>query len=128
MSNPSDKYEVGYGRPPLPTRWKTGQSGNPRKKPKRPENIIEILDRLLLSPVTSLALNGETRSVPALEAIVSQLQLKEMSGNSKASRTLLRYQRLANEQSNRRQHLVLKFVSDEVHDAPSDHTSEANRD
>lgn len=127
MSGPSDEYKVGYGRPPLPTRWKKGQSGNSRKKPKRPENVTESLNRLLLSPVT-LALNGETRSVPALEAIVSQLQLKEMSGNSRATRTLLKYQRLANEQGDRRQHLVLKFMSDEVHDVPSNHTSGPNRD
>ena len=121
MSGPSDEYDVGYGRPPLRSRWKKGQSGNSRKKPKRSENVIEILDRLLLSPVV-LALNGETQRVPAIEAIVSQLQLKELSGNSKASRTLLRYQRLANEHGDRRQHLMLKFIPDETNDDPSDCT------
>ena len=128
MSGPpdADEYDVRYGRPPLRSRWKKGQSGNSRKKPKRPENVIEILDRLLLSPVL-LALNGKTRRVPALESIVSQLQLKELSGNSKASRALLRYLRSANEQGDRRQHLMLKFMSDEAPDEPTDGTSESNR-
>ncbi|WP_426610577.1 DUF5681 domain-containing protein [Bradyrhizobium sp. McL0616] len=111
MSEPSDQYEVGYGRPPLRTRWKKGQSGNPRKKPRRPENEIEILDRLLLSEV-KLTLNGETKRVAAIEAIISRLQLKELSGNSKASRTLLKYRRLANEHDDRRQPLQLRFTSD----------------
>lgn len=125
MSGPSDDYKVGYGRPPLRSRWKKGQSGNSRKKPRRPDNTIEILDRLLLSPVT-LSLNGETRHIPALEAIVSQLQLKELAGSSKASRTLLKYQRLAHQQSDQRQHLVLTFLSDDARDSASDHPSESN--
>jgi hypothetical protein len=85
VTTPPDDYKVGYGRPPLETRWGKGESGNPSKKPRRQENIVEMLDRLLLSPV-KVTLNGETKRVSSLEAIISQLQVKEMSGNASASR------------------------------------------
>ena len=31
---PSGGYEVGYGKPPLQTRLRKGQSGNPRGRPR----------------------------------------------------------------------------------------------
>jgi hypothetical protein len=105
MTAPPDDYTVGYGRPPLETRWKKGESGNPRKKPRRQENIVEILDRLLLSSV-NVALNGETKRVSALEAIISQLQVKEMSGNATSSRILLRYRAFASRHAEKEFQLI----------------------
>jgi hypothetical protein len=100
MTSPPDDDKVGYGRPPQKTRWKKGQSGNPRNKPKAAESIVDMVDRLLLSRVT-LTLNGEAQNVTALEAIVSQLQLKEMAGNARASRILLKYRAVASQQAER---------------------------
>lgn len=105
MTTPPDDYKVRYGRPPVETRWKKGESGNPRKKPRRQENIIEILDRLLLSPV-NVTLNGETKRVSALEAIISQLQVKEMSGNASATRILLRYRAFASQHAEKEFQLI----------------------
>ena len=36
MADDKDKrdYEIGYGKPPKQTRFKPGQSGNPRGRPK----------------------------------------------------------------------------------------------
>jgi hypothetical protein len=110
MTAPPDEDKVGYGHPPPKSRWKKGQSGNPHKKPRRPESIVEIIDRLLLSAVT-FTLNGETKRGTALEAIVSQLQLKEMAGSSRASRILVDYRELANQHAEKQIQLV--FVEDE---------------
>lgn len=30
----NNNYQVGYGKPPKHSRWKKGQSGNPRGRPK----------------------------------------------------------------------------------------------
>lgn len=105
MTAPPMEYKVGYGQPPLKTRCKKGESGNPRKKPHRQESIVEMVDRLLLSPV-KLTLNGETKRVSALEAIVSQLQLKEMSGNARASRILLKYRAFASQHAEKQFQLI----------------------
>jgi Family of unknown function (DUF5681) len=121
---PPDDYKVGYGRPPLETRWRKGESGNPRKKPRRQETIVEMLDRLLLSPV-NITLNGETKRVPSLEAIISQLQVKEMSGSASASRILLKYRAFASQHAEKEFQLI--FVDGQSTPAVSDVISGGDR-
>jgi hypothetical protein len=53
-------------------------------------------------------LSGETKEVPALEAIILQLMQKSMAGNGRATRVLLKYQELANRNLEKR--LELTFV------------------
>ena len=124
MTIPPDDYKVGYGRPPLETRWRKGESGNPRKKPRRQVTIVEMLDRLLLSPV-NITLNGETKRVPSLEAIISQLQVKEMSGSASASRILLKYRAFASQHAEKEFQLI--FVDGQSTPAVSDVISRGDR-
>jgi len=42
-----EKYEVGYGKPPKSSRWKKGQSGNPKGRPKGSRGLRGDLDREL---------------------------------------------------------------------------------
>jgi hypothetical protein len=46
------EFEIGYGRPPHATRFKPGQSGNPRGRPKRSKNgktlLLEALNETVL--------------------------------------------------------------------------------
>ncbi|GJD97812.1 DUF5681 domain-containing protein [Methylobacterium iners] len=41
------EYEVGYGRPPLKTRFKPGQCGNPKGRPKKPRSLPAAAEREL---------------------------------------------------------------------------------
>jgi hypothetical protein len=120
MTNPRDDYAVGYGRPPLKSRWKKGQSGNPHKKPKPSESTVRAIDRLLLSKV-KLTLNGEVRSIPALAAIISQLQQKEISGSVRASRVLLKYKEFASRHADKEMRLT--FIESEYTRAVGEITS-----
>ena len=43
----SGDYRVGYGKPPLETRFKKGQSGNPGGRPRRARNLMTQLYRAL---------------------------------------------------------------------------------
>ncbi len=104
---PDDDEKVGYRRPPRGTRWKKGQSGNPRKKPRSEESVVDLIDRLLLQEVR-LMLNGEVKNVTALEAIVSQLQLKEMDGSARASKILLKYRAFASEHAEKQFRLIFE--------------------
>jgi Family of unknown function (DUF5681) len=45
MKNPRSDYHVGYGRAPVHARFKPGQSGNPRGRPKGKRKVGEVLDR-----------------------------------------------------------------------------------
>ena len=44
MSKDSADYDIGYGKPPEDTRFKKGQSGNPRGRPKKqPKDVAAPL-------------------------------------------------------------------------------------
>jgi hypothetical protein len=90
-----DDYEVGYKRPPKRTRWKKGESGNRnRRRSRRPFRLIEVIDKLLLTPVT-VTENGLSSQMPAVGAIVLQLLRKELAGNRRALTVRLAYEALA---------------------------------
>jgi hypothetical protein len=98
MSSPPDDG-CGYGRPPKHTRWKKGQSGNSKRQYSAgPKGTVELIDRLFLKPV-EITVNGTTKKVTTLEAILLQLWRKEMSGNRPALRVRLKYEEFARQNS-----------------------------
>jgi predicted PilT family ATPase len=92
--------DEGEGAPPAKPQRKRR-----RKKAKAPESDREVLDRLLRSPVT-ITLSGETKRVPAIEAIVCQLQHQEISGDPRASRILLELRRLTRQHERKKIEIV----------------------
>jgi hypothetical protein len=106
MTPPSTEYPVGYGRPPRQTRWKKGQSGNPKRRyPARSKGTVEMIDRFFSAPV-GITVNGEERKVSTLEAIILQLWLKEIAGNQKALDVRLKYETFARANSEARVELI----------------------
>jgi hypothetical protein len=84
----SGAYEVGKGRPPLSTRWKPGQSGNPKGRPKGAKNLATIFDDAL-NETFEIQVKGKTRKVTAREAIVWKLINEALRGNIKATAVVL---------------------------------------
>jgi hypothetical protein len=86
-----------------------------------------MLDRLLMRPV-KVKINGETKSIPSIEAIMAQLLLKELSGNARAARTLMKYRQIANQALERK--VELTFVDSAYTRAVADRPMKAgdNRD
>jgi hypothetical protein len=68
-SPPRDGYAVGYGRPPIATQFKSGQSGNPHGRPKKVQDLGAVLERALNARVV-VNENGRRRSITMREAIV----------------------------------------------------------
>jgi len=62
-------YEVGYGKPPRHTRFKKGQSGNPRGRPCGSKNLSSLLSEALNEPVI-VAENGRRRKISKRQAII----------------------------------------------------------
>jgi hypothetical protein len=60
MSENKRDYAVGRGKPPVNTRFKKGQSGNPRGP--RPKNLPALLIEALDEPVTA-TIDGEQREI-----------------------------------------------------------------
>lgn len=94
-----DEYEVGFGKPPKATRFKKGQSGNPKGRPKGSRNYSTLVEEMLNAPVT-IRENGKTKTVSTLEAAFKRIMQMAVNGNIKA---LFRLLELAAEMEIRKQ-------------------------
>lgn len=83
----SDEESVGYGKPPRSTRFKKGQSGNSKGRPKNRHR--EIPYDALLGRIVTIREAGEERRVTAAEAFLLQLTQKGLAGDSAAARASL---------------------------------------
>lgn len=81
-------FEVGYGKPPAHTRFKPGQSGNPRGRPKAQRNLASEVAQALAMPVP-VTINGRRKNVSTIRALVWRLREKALSGDLKSLQMLL---------------------------------------
>jgi hypothetical protein len=86
MSNKD--YDVGYGKPPPATRFKKGQSGNPRGRAKGNRNLKtdltdELAERILIKE------DGLPRKVSKQRALVKTLAAKALKGDTRAATLVL---------------------------------------
>jgi hypothetical protein len=82
-------YEVGYGKPPRHTRFKSGQSGNPRgRPPPGAKNLSTLLTEALNEPVV-IAEDGGRRKISKRQAIIKQLVNRSAKGDWRAVKLLL---------------------------------------
>jgi hypothetical protein len=88
------EYEIGRGRPPKAFRWKKGQSGNLRRKLRRPPKDAELIERLFRRTFAVIE-GGEKVRKTGFEIIFAQLMAKESAGDRGAAKTRDRYQRFA---------------------------------
>ncbi len=84
-------YVVGKGRPPAPTRWKPGQSGNPKGRPKGRKNMLAHIDSALSRKI-NISEGGKLRRVTSREAIAIQTATRALKGDYRSvSRVLGMY-------------------------------------
>ena len=83
-----DDAPGGYGRPPKGTRFKPGQSGNAKGRPRGARNLKTDLASLLNKRVP-IREDGELRYVSRQEAMLLTLYGKAIQGDTKASGQLL---------------------------------------
>ncbi|WFL77809.1 DUF5681 domain-containing protein [Altererythrobacter arenosus] len=81
------KQQVGYQQPPSSTRFRKGQSGNPRGRPKNRRR--EIPYDTVLGQMVTIREDGRERRVTAAEAFLLQLTQKGLAGDSAATRASL---------------------------------------
>jgi hypothetical protein len=79
---------VGYRRPPKHSRFRPGQSGNPRGRPPGVKSLSDIVRKIVGQKVT-VTENGRARRVPRLEAILLRAASEASRGDGRALRLLL---------------------------------------
>ena len=73
-------YEVGYGKPPKEHRFKPGQSGNRRGRPKRLPEIADLLAKELRRKHTIVE-GGQRISVAMIHLLIKRLLEKAAKGH-----------------------------------------------
>jgi Family of unknown function (DUF5681) len=81
-------YEVGYGKPPLHTRFQKGQSGNPKGRPRGQKNLSSLLNEVLNGWVIVVE-NGRRKRITKREAIITQLVNKSAAADLKATQMVV---------------------------------------
>ena len=81
-------HKVGRGRPPKHTRFKAGQSGNPKGRPRGSRNIATIIEHVMAQKITVIE-NGRKKTMSAREAILRALLNDALRGNDKSRAMLI---------------------------------------
>jgi hypothetical protein len=79
--DPGD-FTVGFGRPPKHTRFKKGQSGNPRGRPKGSKKLSAILSAALLKS-TKVREGNRVKTMPYIVALLQVFLNKAAAGEIK---------------------------------------------
>jgi hypothetical protein len=79
-------HKVGKGRPPLHSRFKSGNSGNPKGRRKGSKNEATLLTELLDKTKVTLRESGKSRKITAREAIYRNILQDALKGDLKAAR------------------------------------------
>jgi hypothetical protein len=92
MSSKKEPYEIGYRKPPKSTRFRQGQSGNPRGRPKRAPSFGERLAKAMQEKV-AVNENGRRTRISRLDLMFKQIANKAASGDRHYIQLALAYLR-----------------------------------
>jgi hypothetical protein len=81
-------YEVGYGKPPKETRFRPGQSGNPKGRPKGAQNLTTDVKEELEEKIV-VTEGGRPRPMTKQRAMIKSLMAKALKGDSRAVHVLV---------------------------------------
>ena len=112
--DPTIPYEVGYGRPPIESRFQPGQSGNPKGRQKRKRNLRTEVREELDKPI-ALREGDRTRKVTKQAALITTLTNAALKSDPKAWHSLLSLMRavgLADEAPDANPHQPLTVFDD----------------
>jgi len=84
----SDDSPVGYKRPPVHSRFKKGQSGNPRGRPNKVPDFMVDAAEILGGTVTGQA-NGRAITLPTVQAVFRRLCRNALKGDNGALRGIM---------------------------------------
>ena len=81
-------YDVGYGKPPKGSRWRPGQSGNPKGRPKKPKDLETLFEDELNRSI-QITENGQTIRATKREVLAKRLVADAIRGDIRSTKLVL---------------------------------------
>jgi hypothetical protein len=88
-------YKVGRGRPPVHSRFKPGQCGNPKGRGKGVRNFATDVKAALKAPV-KITRDGKRRTISTQQALILRLREMALAGNGRAIDRLMQLAQIYN--------------------------------
>jgi Family of unknown function (DUF5681) len=85
---PKKLYDVGYGKPPVHSRFQPGQSGNKKGREKKLLNMSDIVLEEL-NELQTIEKDGNRIRIPLLRIMVKQFIRSAAKGNTRALLTIM---------------------------------------
>jgi hypothetical protein len=85
----SRDYAVGYGRPPLGSRFKPGMSGNAKGRPKGRKNLKTLIRQAMTAKI-SVQEGSSTRRVSKIVGVVLRQLQSALKGNDRAAMAVVK--------------------------------------
>lgn len=82
------RYEVGYGKPPRHSQFKSGESGNPNGRPKGARNLATDLKEELEEKIV-VTEGGKSHETTKQRAMIKSLLSKALKGDTRAASVLV---------------------------------------
>lgn len=86
--NDNNNYKVGFCKPPVHTRFKPGQSGNPKGRPKGTMDTHRLID-MILSQRIAATIDGVPIRISKRQAMLIRLANNATSGDINSLRLLM---------------------------------------
>jgi len=77
----TDEKKIGFGSPPETTRWKKGQSGNPKGRSKSKSEMVQDAAKILVQPIEARTPDGRVVKLDGIEAAYLALCKKGLKGH-----------------------------------------------
>jgi hypothetical protein len=88
-SNNAAHVPVGYGQPPLASRFKPGTSGNTKGRPKGSKNLKTLIREAMTASI-SIQEGEKTRRVTKLEGVVLRQLQSALKGSDRAALAVIK--------------------------------------
>jgi len=108
----SEKYEIGYKKPPKDSRFKPGQSGNKKGRPKDNKNTYIMLTEVLEQKI-NIKENGMDLRISKKLAMIMQLVNKAVKGDVKAINSLLPHMLMADAKEEDKNRILASISQDD---------------
>jgi Family of unknown function (DUF5681) len=83
------EYKVGYGKPPKPSRFKPGSSGNVKGRPKGSKNLKTLIRRAMTATI-SIREGSSSRRVSKIEGIVLRQIQSALKGDDRSAMAVIK--------------------------------------